>query len=134
MEAAHAITIKEVTNMNKRIFESYNGFFDERIDLCRQREAAFSADSRNDEANFEKIRANVYGIFKTVLGVTASAPRSDDEARLFFNDRLEKIPQSWHTAYEKAVQHDEVSKLTVERIKLDTVEDIKRAFEEIWSE
>lgn len=133
MEAAHTNTIKEVINMNERNFEGFNSFFDEQIALCKQREAAFAADSRADEANFEKIRANVYGIFKTVLGVAVSAPRTDGEARLFFEDRLEKIPLSWHTAYEKAKQHNEVAKMTVERIKLDAVEDIKRAFEKTWS-
>ena len=41
-------------------------YLEERIAACRQKEAALVADSRADEAVFEKIRANVYEIFLTI--------------------------------------------------------------------
>ena len=41
----------------------------ERIALCGQRGQALRADDRGNEAAFEKIRANVYDIFRTVLSV-----------------------------------------------------------------
>ena len=52
-------------------------YLEERIAACRQKEAALVADSRADEAVFEKIRANVHDIFRTVLSV-AEKPLARD--------------------------------------------------------
>ena len=48
-------------------------WFEERIALCAQRRQALLADDRGDEATFEKVRANVYDIFRTVLSAAGKA-------------------------------------------------------------
>lgn len=106
----------------------------ERIALCGQRGQALRADDRGDEAAFEKIRANVYDIFRTVLSVAERNCGDGEAARRFPLRRLESIPSGWHASYEKAQAHDDPVKARIERIKLDTVGEIREALESLWKE
>ena len=42
-----------------------NSYFEGQIALCGQRNKELLADERMDEATFEKVKANVYDIFRT---------------------------------------------------------------------
>ena len=66
-------------------------WFEEQIALCGQRRQALLADDRADEATFEKIRANVYDIFRTVLSV-ALLPAADGEHPLRLGRVLREGP------------------------------------------
>ena len=57
-----------------------NGYFEEQIRLCAERREALLADERGDEANFEKVRSNVFDIFRTVLSVAERQGKGDPEA------------------------------------------------------
>lgn len=110
-----------------------NTYFDRQISLCQQRNKALSADDRMDEADFEKIRANVYDIFRTILSVAAQSAKNEPEKiRQIFALKTEQIPSNWSMAYEKAKQHDDAVKMKIEQIKLDTIREIKTAFIQIW--
>ena len=114
----------------KQKFESY---FDEHITACKQRSKLLAEDDRMDEGNFEKIRANVYEIFKTILSVAERVCENDDLAkRRFFLQKAEQIPASWMTSYEEAKQHGDARKMHVERIKLDTIQEIRDMYIQIW--
>lgn len=107
-------------------------WLEERIALCGQRRQALLADDRADEATFEKIRANVYDIFRAVLSVAARTCGEKDAAGRFFRQRMESIPSGWAASWEKARQHDDAVRLRQEQVKLDTVGEIRRHFEEVW--
>ncbi len=110
-----------------------NRYFEERVAMCGQRNKDLLADERADEATFEKVRANVYDIFRTILSVAAKTSKGDPEAvRRFFVRKIEQIPSSWVTAYEKAKQHNDAVKMRLEQIKLDTIGEIKENFAKIW--
>ena len=116
----------------KKKFELY---LDEQIAACKQRSKLFVADDRMDEGNFEKIRANVYEIFKTILSAAEQACGKDALAKKhFFLQKAEQIPMNWMTSYEKAKQHGDVEKMHIERIKLDTIQEIKDMCIQIWEE
>ena len=92
--------------MMKTKFETMNSYFDEQIAACAARSQALLADDRTDESNFEKIRANVYDIFRTMLSVAVAAGKGDANAvRSFF-----------------------------QLIKLDTLAKIKDKFSEVWGD
>ena len=117
-------------NEQQRKFESY---LDERIASCKQHSKLLAEDERMDEGNFEKVRANVYEIFKTILSVAERVCGKDDLAkRRFFLQKAEQIPTSWTTSYEKAKQNGDVKKMHVESIKLDTIQEIKDMCMQIW--
>lgn len=119
-------------NEQQRKFESY---FDEQITACQQRSKMFAEDDRMDEGNFEKIRENVYEIFKTILSAAERVCEKDELAkRAFFLQKAEQIPTSWRTSYETAKQNGDVRKMHIESIKLDTIQEIKDMCMQIWEE
>lgn len=119
-------------NARQRKFESY---LEERIAGCKQRSEQLAADDRRDERDFEKVRANVYEIFKTILSVAERICGEDDSAqKRFFLEKAEQIPASWYASQEKAKQQGDVEKMHVESIKLDTVREIKETYVQVWEE
>ena len=119
-------------NEQQQKFESY---LDEQIAACKQRSKLLAEDDRMDEGKFEKIRANVYEIFKTILSVAERVCGKDDLAkRAFFLQKAEQIPANWMASYKKAEQNGDAKKMHIEGIKLDTVQKIKDMFMQIWEE
>lgn len=110
----------------------FQKFFEEQIALCEQRGGQLLADGREDEATFEKIKGNIYDIFRTVWAVAVKSCADDEQVEGFFRLRLEQIPASWLMAYEKAKEHDDVSKMHLEQTKLDAVQRIREEFTRIW--
>ncbi len=116
----------------QRKFELY---FEERIASCKQRSKLFAADERKDESNFEKIRENVYEIFKTIFSAADRDCGKDDLAKKqFFLQKAEQIPMNWRASYEKAKQNGDAAKMHIESIKLDTIREIKDMCMQIWEE
>lgn len=110
-------------------------FLEERISDCQNQQRRLQNENRGDEANFEKIKENVYDIFKTVLAVAIKKYEADDfKAKEFFQDRLEQIPSKWMEAYEKAKQHDDIENMHIESVKLSIVRDIRENMFHIWEE
>lgn len=121
--------------MTARKVSKLNSWFEERIAQCERRGSELLADDRADEAMFEKVRANVYGIFRTVLDVAVKSSGGDGESvRSFFVKRAEVIPSGWAASYEKAAEHGDTVKMQIERIKLDTIDEIKEYFAKVWEE
>lgn len=114
-------------------FEALRAYLEDQIARCTQQQAVLLADSRVDEANFEKIRANIYDIFHTVLTLAHKSHPEDEQATGdFFAQRLAQIPASWRVALDKARQHGEADAVCVEQIKLDTLAQVESAFTRIW--
>lgn len=110
-----------------------NDWFAAQIGLCEQRGQALLADDRADEASFEKVRANVYDIFRTVLSAAAKTCGNDEDAvRSFFLRRLAAIPSGWADACEKARQHGDPVRVQIETIKLGAVGEINNRFAAVW--
>lgn len=115
--------------------QKFDLYLDERITACKQRSTQLTADHRMDEGNFEKVRANVYEIFKTILSVAEKVCKEDELAKKrFFLQKIEQIPTSWTISYEKAKQHKDIEKMHIESIKLDTIQEIKDKCMQIWEE
>ncbi len=109
-----------------------NSYFEEKIAVCDQRNGELRTDDRTDEALFEKIKANVYDIFRTVLSVAVKTCGDEEAVRSFFVRRTETIPSGWVESYEKAKRHGDFVKMQIEQIKLDTIGEIKEQFAKVW--
>lgn len=110
-----------------------NRYFEEQIAMCNQRNKKLLDDERTDEATFEKVKANVYDIFRTIFSVAVKTSKGEPDAvRRFFVQKIEQIPSSWVTAYDKAKQHNDTVKMRLEQIKLDTIGEIKENFAKTW--
>lgn len=91
---------------------------DERTAKCMNMQRELAADGRGDEACFMQIRANVYGIFRSVF----TALKGDLPA---LQERLTSIPSAWVHSLEKAEEYGETEKAHIERIKLETANEIR---------
>ena len=92
-------------------------------------------DARFDEAVFEKVKANVFEIFKTVLDAGVKASGGDlTKVEEFFRGKLEQIPENWHVSLQKAKENDDTAKAYMENIKLEVLGEIQTAFDEIWGQ
>lgn len=110
-----------------------NEFFDYKMSQCANKFKSMQSDDRADEANFEKIKCNVYEIFKTVLGVAVKSEGAEpDKVKEFFLSRLEKIPSNWQAAYELAQKHNDDIAMHREALKLETAEKIRNEFNAVW--
>ena len=111
-----------------------NDYFEEKIAGCQAAAAALNADNRADEAVFEKIRRNVYDIFRTVYAAGEKVSGGDGSKQLvFLRRRLEEIPASWRNALEAARGHGNSEKAHIEQLKLDVVAEIQQRMAD-WSE
>ena len=110
-----------------------NSWFDEKIALCGQRNQKLTADERADEAIFEKVKANIYDVFRTVFSVAVRTGNGNaDAVKAFFIQRAEQIPASWAAAMEKAREHNDTVRMQTEQIKLDTIDEIREEFAKVW--
>lgn len=105
--------------------DSLHTFLTEQAALCRTKAAALTADQRNDEAIFEKIRCNVFEIFASVL----NAARQQPEPAAFFRRQLDAIPANWEAALKKAKAHGDDAKAHTELVKLEAVRAIRARLE-----
>lgn len=116
----------------QRKFESY---LEEQAVACHRRGKLLVEEDRVDEGNFEKVRANVYEIFKTILSVAEKVCGEDDEAKKhFFLEKAEQIPASWVASYEAAKQNGDAEKMHIESLKLDIIREIRDMCVQIWGE
>ena len=110
-----------------------NSWFEEKIALCGKRNQELNGDGRTDEAIFEKIKANIYDVFRTVLSVAVKTGKEDaDAVKTFFVQRAEQIPAGWAVALEKAREHNDTVRMQTEQIKLDTIDELREEFAKVW--
>ncbi len=112
-------------------YQAMDTWLCEQINHTAKEIQRLAADNRNDEAVFMKIRKNIFDIFRSVLTVSRNNSPTDSD---FFLKRLNLIPQSWHACLLSAQAHDDTEKVQLERIKLDTVNEIRMAFMKIVEE
>jgi len=117
--------------MNNTPSAMFSAFLTEQVDACRAREQNLLSESRKDEANFEKIRANIFEIFQSVW---SAANKTSENPQRFFLKKLEEIPVNWRNSLEKAIRYDDAVKAHIETIKLEAAEEIKGAFRRTWGD
>ena len=95
--------------------EQFMAYLDEKAAFYRQESRRLTADDRRDEGDLAKIRANVYGICKSVFQVL------DVEKA---NAKLAGLRNEWETSLAAARGHNDVKKMAIEEIKLEMLGEI----------
>ena len=108
--------------------KEFISYLDNRIEEGRAEIAALTADGRTDDANFAKIRTNIYDVCRTVSRTLADRPGAGIDA---IAAQLERFRATWGAALEKAKQHDDISGIAVEETKLAALEDVIAHFREV---
>ena len=108
--------------------KEFISYLDSRIEEGRAEIAALTADGRTDDANFAKIRTNIYDVCRTVSRTLADRPGAGIDA---IAAQMERFRATWGAALEKAKQHDDISGIAVEETKLAALEDVIAHFREV---
>ena len=108
--------------------KEFISYLDSRIEEGRAEIAVLTADGRTDDANFAKIRTNIYDVCRTVSRTLADRPGAGIDA---IATQLERFRATWGAALEKAKQHDDISGIAVEETKLAALEDVIAHFREV---
>ena len=98
---------------------------------CEAHRVELAAEGRADEATFERIRYNVYDLFRTTVGAVHRAEPDEKAAWWLFERRLNDIPSTWQRSHDLAELHGDVKKAHIERIKLDAAAEIRARYEEL---
>ena len=93
----------------------------------RQQANAFAADSRQDDADLTKIRANIYEICATIGNVVCKAHPEERREEVWLK-KLEELPRNWRIALEAAQAHGNAQRAAVEELKLEALEDVLARF------
>ncbi len=106
-------------------------YLGERAGAGRAEAEALAAEGRQDDANFAKVRANIYDVCGTVTRALLNRPGAGTGA---VRAQLERFRTEWSTALEKAKARGDVRGIAVEEIKLAALEDVIGRFPEVKAE
>ena len=94
------------------------------IEAAQKKEQELIVTERKDEANLQKIRANIYGICLTVIQVIAKEKSGEELWKEYIN-RIDNISKNWVESYEKAKLHQDVEKILIEETKFQVLSEVK---------
>ncbi len=97
------------------------------IIAVQKKEQELIASERKDEANLQKIKANIYGICRTIYEVVVKTKQENVVAEEYKN-KLDNLPKNWVESYEKAKLHNDVEKILIEETKLEVLKEVKEKF------
>ena len=117
----------------KQRLQPYLAALENEKKLLQEGIARLEAECRQDEANLEKVRLNIVGVFETLAHADAAAVSRESEPWAAFTQRyqqrFEQIPAPWRQRLEKALTHGDVVTRTVEECKLATVRRLWELFD-----
>ncbi len=110
--------------------ENFINYLNNAIETAQKKEQELISTERKDEANLQKIRANIYGICQTVFNVVSKTK----SGKALWNDylsRLDNLSKSWVESYEKAKVHNDVEKILIEETKFQVLNEVKEKIQEL---
>ncbi len=108
--------------------EEFIAYLDGKIDEGKTEITALESDGRKDDANFARVRTNIYDVCRTVTRARSDRPGAGIEA---VRTQLERFRTQWGAALEKARQHDDIGAEAVEETKIAALEDVMARFREV---
>ena len=104
------------------------------VETSGKKATELMAQDRVDDANLEKIRGNVYGIYVSVLQAAEKTAQTDEDRLLFFERNLERIPTGWRVARDAAEKRGDTVRLVQEDVKLASLGEVEDAYRRLWKE
>ena len=106
-------------------------YLSSKIEEGKAEATSLLADGRTDDANFTKVRTNIYDVCRTVSQALINRPGAGIGA---IKAQLERFRTEWSAALEKAKQHGNINGIAVEETKLTALDDIIAHFREAAEE
>ncbi len=101
-------------------------YLDSAVEKARAEQRALESESRRDEADFARIKQNIFTVAKTIHEVFLREKGESfaDEYRA----KLSEMRTGWEQKYETAQQYGDAEAAAAERIKIDTMLEIEAQF------
>lgn len=119
----------------KELKEKYLNYIDERVAEHNSLNEKYKADNRKDEADIEKIKVNIYEIFKALFlsdirQLEGREIADPDDISIYggFLLRFDTIPVNWKKSLEKAIEFGDTTKQIIEEHKLEVAKELKDVF------
>lgn len=101
------------------------------IEECKTNISKYNADFREDEANLEKIKLNVYDIFFKMFTISMNKTRTNEAFKSMYLTYHKNIPKNWYEARDRAKENDSID-VYIEDIKIETATRIEKFFLNVW--
>lgn len=108
--------------------KEFIAYLSSKVEEGKVETAFLLADGRTDDANFAKVRTNIYEICRTVSQALTNKPGAGTGA---VKAQLERFRTEWNSALEKSKQHDNIKGIAIEETKLAALEDVIAHFSEV---
>ena len=108
--------------------KEFIAYLESKISEGKMEITTLEVDGRKDDANFTRVRTNIYDICRTVCLALADRPGAGTDA---IRAQMHRFRKGWSEALEKAKQHEDINAMAVEETKLSALEDIIAHFSEV---
>lgn len=115
----------------EEVIQRFMAYMNHEKEVCLMEEKRLRADERIDEANFEKVKWNVYDIFSILLNSAKQKATDVEQLKSAYLPRFDTIPMNWRTRLATAKQHDDAETIYIEETKLGIANQIKEMFLEL---
>lgn len=119
----------------KEFKEKYISYIDKNLAELNRLIETYKADNRKDEANLEKVKANIYEVFRIIFlsdlkqleekNIVDANNQSIYEGLL---KRFDTIQATWRISLDKATEHGDITRQVIEENKLAVAEKLKSEF------
>ncbi len=107
--------------------DTFIKFLTEKIEAGKAEIARLEADGCRDDADFAKVRTNIYEVCRTVTNALLRRPGAGPEA---VKKQLEHFQASWGEALDNARKHDDARSIVIEEAKLKALAEVTAHFPE----
>ena len=107
--------------------DTFIQYLTEQIDASKAEIARLEEDGCRDDADFVKVRTNIYEVCRTVTNVLANRPGAGPEA---IKKQFESFRTIWGAALANAGKHDDARSIVIEEAKLEALADVTAHFPE----
>jgi hypothetical protein len=107
--------------------DTFIQYLTEQIDAGKAEIARLEEDGCRDDADFAKVRTNIYEVCRTVTNALANRPGAGPEA---IKKQFENFRTIWGAALANAGKHDDARSIVIEEAKLKALADVTAHFPE----
>ena len=107
--------------------EEFIGYLTRQLEAGREEIGRLEAEGRRDDADFAKVRANIYDVCRTVTNALMNRPGAGTEA---VKAQLARFRETWGEALDRAREHGDARNTVVEETKLEALADVIAHFPE----
>lgn len=120
--------------MESEKIQTFINYLDQRTSSVQEDTLRLIADNRRDEANFEKIRTNIFQIVKTIFQASVRVSQEESERVGFLDTKLTLFQETWESYLTEAKEHGDDLKIVQEQTRLEALAEIRDTFQKIWGE